>query len=271
MDCNHSKTALITGATSGIGAAYARMFASKGYNLVVTGRRVEKINSLADELVKTYNVKVEVIIIELSNHEELDMLIQKIRNRNIDVLINNAGFATWELFHKDDFRTHESMINVHILTTIKLIYTVLPNMLARGSGAIINVSSLASISLLPRSSMYCGTKAFLKHFSETIHTELMGSGVKIQVLCPGFTRTDVLRNWGIDTSKAKNKGVLITWMNPDEVVEISLKYLNKNKVVCIPGFWNKVLISLIKIFPRPLYYKMVRLSLPDKMDSKLFY
>lgn len=271
MDYNLSKTALITGATSGIGAAYARMFASKGYNLVITGRRVEKINSLADELVKTYNVKIEVIIVELSSYQELDILIQKIKNKSIDVLVNNAGFAAWELFYKDNFESHENMINVHILTTLKIIHTILPNMIVRGSGVIINVASLAAISLLPRSSIYCGTKAFLKHFSETIHTELMGSGVKIQVLCPGFTRTDVFREWGIDTSKAKNKGVLFTWMNSDEVVEISLKCLNKNKVVCIPGFWNKVLITLTKMCPRPLYYRMVRLSLPEKMESKLFY
>jgi short-subunit dehydrogenase len=257
MTDNRKEIAIITGATSGIGAAFAKRFAGEGYDLIITGRRKEKIHALADELGKTFNINVDVVIAELSNPDKVDALAQKIRNTsNLCILVNNAGFATRGYFWEEDINGQENMVKVHILATIKLTHAAIPNMVAQGRGTIISLSSLGAFAPVPGNATYSGTKAFLSTFTESLHLELVGTGVKVQALCPGFTRTDFHERMGIDKSNLKDKGVM-KWMSAEEVVEISLEYLEKNKVICIPGFWNKVLSLLPVILPHSLYYKMV--------------
>ena len=250
--------ALITGATSGIGEAYARRFASQGYDLIITGRRKEKINHLADELAQTCAVDVEVVIAEFSNQGDVDALAQKVRDtENLDILVNNAGFTTKSYFHHEDLEGQQNMVQVHVLAPMKLIYAALPNMIARGRGTIINVSSLGAFTPLPKTATYSGTKAFLAVFTESLRMELAGTNVKVQALCPGFTRTDFHERIGIDKSKQKNVGI-IRWMPPEKVVDISLRCLKNNQVICVPGFWNKILLCAThRLLPRSLYYKSI--------------
>jgi len=191
MTNSEKQIALITGAKSGIGEAYARRFAAQGYDLIITGRRKETINRISDELARICSVNVEVFIAELSNLEDVGALAQKVRNtKNLDILVNNAGFGTTRHFHNEDLEGQQNMVRVHILTPMKLTYAALPNMIARGKGAIINVASLSAFYPLPRGATYSGTKAFMGAFSEAIHMELARTGLKVQALCPGFTRTD---------------------------------------------------------------------------------
>jgi short-subunit dehydrogenase len=258
MTASERPRALITGATSGIGEAFARRFASQGHDLIITGRRKEKINRLAHELIQTFAVDVEVIISELSNPGDVDALAQTVRaTENLHILVNNAGFTTKSDFLHEDLEGQQNMVQVHVLAPMKLTYAALPNMIAGGKGTIINVSSLGAFTPLPKAATYSGTKAFLVVFTESLRVELAGTNVKVQALCPGFTRTDFHERIGFDRSKQKNMGI-IRWMSPDKVVDISLKCLKNNQVICVPGFWNKVLVfATHRLLPRSLYYKGV--------------
>ncbi len=249
------KIALITGATSGIGAGFARRFAADGYDLIITGRRREKIRSLADELERTYGVRVEVVLCELSNRDEIESLARRVSAEpGIEVLVNNAGFGTNEFFHNEGFPGQEKMLSVHCLAPMRLIHAALPNMLARGKGTIINVSSLRAFGAGRRVAVYCGTKSFLNKFSEAIHIENMGKGIRIQALCPGFTRTDFHERIGLDTES--NKAGFVRWMPVEKLVDISLRDLEKNRVICIPGLWNKIMIFVQSVMPARLYYRI---------------
>jgi uncharacterized protein len=249
-----NEIALVTGATSGIGAAFAKKLAALGYDLIITGRRKEIINALAEEIVKNSSVKVEVVIAELADDNELESLARKAAAaENIDMLVNNAGFSTINLFHEETYASQEQMVRVHVLASMRLIHAVLPNMLKRKKGAIINVSSVRAFAAGKYATTYSGTKALLNRFSESLQIELLESGIKVQALCPGFTRTDFHKKIGIETSSI-NQG-LARWMTAEKVVDISLEHLQNGKVICIPGFWNKVLATIPAIVPASLYYK----------------
>jgi len=259
------KTACITGATSGIGAAFAERFAKQGYDLIMTGRRQEKIESLSQTLSQEHNIHVEVIIAELSDAQALELLSEKLKNLNsLEILVNNAGFAKENVFHEEDFSTHEIMLKVHNLALIKLCHAVLPNMVSKGKGIIINVSSLGAFTPAPTIAMYSASKAFVKLFTESLYLELQGTGVRVQALCPGFTRTDFHEKMGFDKNTYyKDKGILKA-MTPEEVVDISLHYLEKDKVLCVPGWNNKLSSFLLKVLPQAVLYKLVSSRMPKK-------
>lgn len=254
---NNKKIALISGATSGIGASFAKRFAQDGYDLIITGRRQDKIQSLADGLAKEYNVNIEVIIAELADSKDIESLVRHITTKeNIEILVNNAGFGIGKGFNADNIENQEKMVKVHVIATMQLIHAVIPQMIRRGRGAIINVSSIAAFSPLPEDATYCGTKAFLNNFSESLYMELREKDIRVQALCPGFTRTDFHEKMGMKSEDLRNRGI-IRWMTADDVVSASIRSLKKKKVICIPGFWNKILRSLIRILPRALYYRIV--------------
>ena len=255
VNIKDEKTALITGATSGIGEAFARKFASEGYNLIITGRREEKLNLLATKLKNEFHVNVDTIIIELSDLEKVDMMIERIKDKFISVLVNNAGFGTKDLFINEDFEVQQQMVNVHVLCSMKLIYALLPRMVENDNGLIINLSSQSAFLPIKRNATYSGTKAFLKVFSEVIHLETMNTNVKIQVLCPGFVRSDFHEKMGSTRSK-KNKGIFVRWMTPEQVVNISLRDIKKDKLVCKPGFFENLGMNLLTLLPKSIYYKM---------------
>lgn len=240
----NKKSAFITGATSGIGAAFAKKLASQSYNLIITGRREEKINALAQGLMEKYNINVEVIIAELSNNEIIDALAKKIQDtNNLEILINNAGYAEKRCKFTDaDIAIHENMLNVHCLATIKLVHAALPSMIANKKGSIINVSSPMGFFPFCMQSMYSSTKAFVALFTESLNLELKGTGVRVQALSPGITYSDLHGKLGIDEKKKAGSSAWL-WqspMYPETVVEKSLKCLEKNKAICIPGFRNKI-------------------------------
>ncbi len=254
MNIKEKKTALITGATSGIGAEYARRFALEGYDLIVTGRREAKIKSLADELSRQNNVNVEVVLIELSDAQQVDTFLEKIKDQDIDVLVNNAGFGTMRFFHREPLQNQEDMVAVNVLCSMKLTYAILPRMLEKGSGIIINVSSSGAFLSTPNEATYVGTKAFLRAFSEALYYELIGTGVKIQVVCPGLTKTDMPIRLGVPEEQITDHG-MIKWMTPQEVVEASLKCLKTSRVVCIPGSLTRFQVFMKAILPESVYYK----------------
>lgn len=255
MITERNRIALITGATSGIGEAFARRFAKDGYDLIITGRRKEKINILAEELREKFNISVEVFIVELSNIDNIEFLIEKIKNRNINVLVNNAGFATKGKFADTDLNGQEQMVNLHVICAIKLIHSILPNMIKRKNGTIINVSSQSAFLVIPKNATYSGTKAFLNVFSEAIYLENRDTGIKVQALCPGFVISDFHEKMGSLNANHQNKGI-IRWMTPEKVVDISLRNLEKGKVICKPGVIENLGMTLLGFLPKRIYYKI---------------
>lgn len=251
-----SRIAVITGATSGIGAAYAEYYAKQGYDLVITGRKTKQINALAKKIVDQYKVKVEVNILEFSNYELVDKFIEKISKKKIDVLVNNAGFGYNSSFYESDTLIYKRMVDTHIMMPIKLIGAILPNMIKRNEGTIINISSDGIYLMIPNSSVYAGTKAFLKTFTEILSLELNKKNIHTQVVIPGLTKTEFHRKMGMNESKQKNKG-LMRWMEPKDVVRIAMKDLQKNKIISIPGFINKLIIKIVNIMPRKMYYRFI--------------
>ncbi len=253
-----NKTAVVTGATSGIGAAYARRLASEGYDLIITGRRKKLIEKLAGDLAGQYRVKVTVVIAELSREADLHKLEKRLRSINaVDMLVNNAGYGVYVNFADGDVDEHERMIRVHVTAPVRLTHAVLPAMLRKGAGSIINLSSVGSYLPMEKNGLYGGTKSFLNIFTESLHMELKGAGVRVQVLCPGFTRTDFHAKLGL-TSEGEKRLEHYRWMSPDEVVDYSLRCLKKNRVVCVPGFSYRMFVALAKFIPREFYYRIMK-------------
>jgi uncharacterized protein len=250
---DNKKTALITGATSGIGAAFAQKLAAKGYDLILTGRREELLKNLSNDIKNKYGINVEYLIIELSDIAQIKELEEKIkRTDNLEFLINNAGFGTTEHFLKSNIEEQVNMITVHDIATVRLTHTAIPVMLKNKKGFIINLSSVAAWMISPESSLYCSTKLFLNSFTESLHLSLKNTGIKVQALCPGFTTTDFHKKIGIDTTKL----FLKKFMTADYVAEYSLKDLEKNKVISIPGLKYKF-VKIVNFIPRKLLYRIV--------------
>lgn len=238
------ETGLVTGASSGIGAAFARRLAADGYNLVLVARREERLQALADEVREQHSVTAEALAADLSKPADVDRVEERIRTLpSLGMLINNAGFGTTGYFADVDLDKHLDMIHVHVTASVRLTRAALAGMLSRRKGCIINVSSLAARLAMQNAVTYCATKAFLITFSEALAKELIDTGVLVQVLCPGFTYTgfhDTPEFKDFERSQV-SKGL---WMSAEAVVAESMEALDKNRVICVPGRKNRMLMAL---------------------------
>ncbi|HUI91259.1 MAG TPA: SDR family oxidoreductase [Chitinivibrionales bacterium] len=246
--------ALITGATSGIGKSFAESLASQGYDLVITGRRRQILEKFAAELESHYGTSVKVVIADFGEKKDLDGLISLVKSlARIDILINNAGFGLKNAFAIESPENIGRMIQVHAAATVLMTHAALPRMIAAKKGVIINVSSLAAVLPLPGSEIYSATKSFLNGFSKSLSLSLRRQGIKVQALCPGFTRTDFHAKLDLAPAQLKNAGP-VRWMSSDDVVAESLAALKKGKkIVVVPGFWNKALYLFIRFVPWGFY------------------
>ena len=254
------KYAVITGATCGIGKVYATEFARAGYNLVITGRRDELLHRLADDLNREFGVIVEPMILELSVNKDLKRLLTRLEElETIEVLVNNAGFGSRKKFFSDTFANQEKMLKVHINATSHITHRVVPKMIRNGGGTIINVSSLAAFTPLADNYFYCASKAFLVTFSESLYMDLRDKNIRVQALCPGFTRTEFHARMEA-VAECPRRGICSAWMSPEDVVRKSLHAIQrKNKVVYVPGVYNNLVFRALKLVPRWFYYRVARL------------
>jgi len=238
-------TVFITGASSGIGASYAKAFAENGYDLVLLARRKDRLQALAKQLESGGSIDCKIISADLAEQEEIKRVTNHIRQiDNLDILINNAGFATIGYFADIPIEKSMRMFHTHMTATVQFTHAALQVMLKRERGAIINVSSMGAFMLTPGNVLYDATKSFLATFSENLWLEVRDKGIKVQALCPGFTRTEFHE---VGDFKNFDKSVIpdSLWMMPDEVVRLSLKALeNSRDVVFVPG-WKKRLVKLI--------------------------
>ena len=254
------KRAVITGASSGIGKAFAERLARDGYDVVLVARRRERLESLATVLSDTWGVLVDVLPADLTNPSDLKLVEQKVRDdSSLELLVNNAGFGKIGAYGDLDLDVEDEEIRLNILALVRLTHAAIPGMIARHRGAIINVSSIVAFLPVPFLATYSATKAYVNTFTEAIHEELKGTGVKIQALCPGRTHTEFHERAGINTTNhpstcreplGRTKG-----MEPELVVDASLRALQRDKVICVPGISNRVNARIMSLLPRALLRK----------------
>ena len=199
---------------------------------------------------------MDIVLAELSEADGVRKVVGEIREREIEILVNNAGFGANSLYQNSDLAVMEQLAKVNVLAPMELIHAVLPGMVKRGSGTIINTSSEGAYMIVPKNAVYSGAKAFLKSFTEGLHLDLMDTGVRVMAVCPGLTHTDFHEKMGMDKSRQVNHGP-IKWMSPEEVVETALKDLKKGRVISIPGIHTKALTHLLTLMPRKRYYKFM--------------
>jgi short-subunit dehydrogenase len=240
-----NKTALITGASSGLGAEFAGQLAAKGFDLILVARREERLRPLGDALQSKYGITTTLLPADLSIIADIEKVIHIIEQTSkIELLINNAGFGTVGRFSHVELEKELAMLHVHMVAPVLLCRAILPGMTSRNKGAIINVSSLAGI--LPiRNVMYGSSKSFLISFSEALQDELRDNEIHVQALCPGFILTE-FHDTDEYTKFSRSSIPRFLWMTPEVVVSESLKSLNKHAVICIPGNLYKIVGALAR-------------------------
>jgi short-subunit dehydrogenase len=247
MTAADPRTALITGASSGIGEAYARRLAAQGYHLVLVARRAERMEALAEEFRQAYGVEGEVLAADLSTEEGLARVERRIvENGDLDFLVNNAGYDEFGSFVEIPIEKTLGLINCLALATVRLSRAALPGMLARCRGAIVNLSSIGAFGPKPHDSTYVASKAYVNQFSESLAIELGGSGVRVQALCPGFTLTGFHDAPQYAPYHIKERIPRWMWMAPEAVVEVSLRALGEDRQIVVPGWKNRLIVALAR-------------------------
>jgi short-subunit dehydrogenase len=252
-----SKTALITGASSGIGLELAKIFAANNINLVLVARSENKLKALSAELHAKHNIGVTVLAFDLSDYNNAQKVFDACTAASIqiDYLVNNAGFGDFGLFHESDWHKQEQMINLNITTLTYLTRLFIPGMIAQRAGKIMNVASTASFQPGPTMSVYYATKAYVLSFSEAISNELEPYGITVTALCPGATESDFQNKADMHESRLVKGRKLPT---SAAVAAYGYAAMMKGQVVAIHGFMNQIMAESIRFTPRFLVRKIVR-------------
>ena len=241
------QAALITGASSGIGAAYAHRLAAQGCDVILVARRKPELASLAAGLEQRFRTGTEVVVADLATPEGVAAVTRRVATAPPHWLVNSAGFGIPGRFDQVPLDRLLAMIRLHVLAAVELCHAVLPGMIARGRGRIVNVASIGA--LLPRAgdATYCATKAYLLMFSHILHAELAGSGVQVQALCPGFTHSGFYRHreYAGYPIEAAVPGPL--WMSAESVAAASIRAFARDRPVCVPGLPNRLFMTLARV------------------------
>jgi hypothetical protein len=237
-------TALITGATAGIGRAFADRFAALGYDLVLVARGQERLDEAAEELRRS-GVHVQTLAADLAADEGTEAVRARLTepDRPVDILVNNAGFALGSSFREGTLEDEERLLDVHVRAVLRLTHAALPGMVVRGKGSVINVASVAGF--VPRGT-YSAAKAWVISFSESVAAELNGTGVRCMALCPGFTHTEFHQRAEIDPDQIPGW----MWLNAPDVVQAAIEDLRKGLTVSVPSAKYKLLVGATRLVPR---------------------
>ncbi len=250
---NERMTALVTGASAGIGKAFADVFARYGFNLILTARREDRLRDIAVELARKHSVQADVIAADLADPAAPARLIGDIKGRGlrVDALINNAGYAVPGSYAASKWEDQRDFIQVLVTAPCELAHRVLPEMVARRRGYIVNIASLAG--LIPGSAghtLYGASKSFMVQFSRSLHLEALKGGVHVTAVCPGFTRSEFHDVTG--TRAQVSKMPKIMWMTAEAVAEEGYQAVMRNKPVHVNGRVNKSIALLAKYLPDSL-------------------
>jgi uncharacterized protein len=241
--------AVVTGATAGIGREFAEQLARRGHDLLLVARDGERLAEAAASLAARHGVETEAFPADLTRDDDVTRLAERIAaSPRLAVLVNNAGFGTRGRLAEIDAEMQAAMVRLHTLAPLRLTRAALPVMLRNGAGAVVNVSSVAAFVFSAGNANYCATKAYLTTLSEGLAAELVGTGVQVQALCPGFTRTEF-------HSRMAEPDRLpgFAWLSAETVVSHSLRCLDRGgPTVCIPGLRFRLLVGIIRLAPRRL-------------------
>lgn len=249
--------ALVTGASGGIGEALARELAAKGYDLILVARRDDRLRALAAELGATHGIDVSTISSDLSVPGAGFELADRLRadDRRIDVLINNAGFGDFGEFHRSSREKTMQMVTLNIAALTELMHALLPDMVQRGSGRIMNVASIAAFMPGPLMAVYYATKAYVLHLSEAVHEELKGTGVTVTALCPGPTESGFQAGAAMEDSKLiKGRRIL----DVETVARLGVKGLHAGDAVVVTGWKNRWQARSPRFVPRSMVPRIVK-------------
>lgn len=258
-----ARTALVTGASAGIGKAYAELLAREGYSLVLAARREDRLRELAERLSGEHGVRAEAVGIDLARPGAAQQLLVEVARRglSVDYLVNNAGLSNAGAFADHDWATLGAEIQVMVTAVTELAHRVLPHMKAQGWGRIVNVSSVAAFAPTGASMLYTGIKSYVLNMSQALDMELEPHGIHVTALCPGFTRTEFHDVMGTRDKASKNlPGPL--WSTAEEVVTAGHAAVTRGDPVCIPGWINKAMAASARRLPLWLGYRLGRDSNP---------
>ncbi|MGB0980892.1 MAG: SDR family NAD(P)-dependent oxidoreductase [Winogradskyella sp.] len=250
-----TKTALITGAASGLGYELSLLLAKDAYKLILVDINTNNLAKVKTELESNFNIEVITLTIDLSLPNSAQHIMDSIPNEPIDVLINNAGFGLFGSFTETDWEREYAMLHVHIIVTTHLTKLVLKSMLQRGSGKILNMSSLAAFQPGPLMSIYYASKGYILSFSEAIANELKGSGITVTTLCPGPTKTSFQKTVSKDSTDNK---ITFNMAQAKDVAKYGYKAMLRGKTYAIPGRFNKFLAIIPRFIRRNTAAAIVR-------------
>lgn len=237
---------LITGASGGIGEAFARKLAKCRYDLVLVARRREQLERLAEELASGDGVKAEVLVADLGDAAGVSAVEGRLRSDEFSLLVNNAGFGTRGGFAELPLEREIEELDVNVRALVRLTHAALGPMVERGRGAVINVGSIGAFQPVPHMATYAATKAFVLHFSEALHEEVKGKGVTVTCLCPGAVRTGFQRTANVDSDRIPSMG----WTDVEKVVESALRAVSSRRAMTVPGLLNSLTAGSVRFMPR---------------------
>lgn len=249
LDAYADRWALVTGASSGIGAEFARRLAARGMHLILTARRTELLEKLADELHTRHGTKTEIIPGDLCDPAEPQRLFDAVQAKGIQIelLVNNAGFGWVGPADESDPQVMRQMVRLNIAALVDLTYLVLPGMWQRGHGGILNVASVAAFQPVAYMPIYSASKAFVLHFSEALWAECRDRGVTVTALCPGTTQTDFFDVANVPGWLKKHR-----FSTSEQVVKAGIKALERGKQFVVPGWRNRLVTFLVRIARRKI-------------------
>jgi hypothetical protein len=248
--------AVVTGASAGIGRVFCERLAARSHDLIVAARDGNRLEALKREIEGRFGVAVEVFPADLTIDTDVSLLAARIaQSPHLAILVNNAGFGTRGPLSNASPAQQEAMLQLHTMAPMRLSQAALPVLLENGRGGIVNVSSVASFLFSAYNVNYCATKAYLTSFSEGLASELAGTGVRVQALCPGFTRSEFHQRMELDVTDIPSW----MWLSATGVVDASLAALDRGwPVVCVPGLRYKLLVMLLRVSPRWVISRFTR-------------
>lgn len=252
---NKRATALITGASTGIGLEFAKRFAKDGYHLVLVARNRERLEEVAASITSQQPISVHVIGMDLSEVDAPQRLYDLVLGMDVhlDVLVNNAGFGMFGEFAQTDRVTELKMIDLNVRALTDLTKLFLPSMIEKGSGSILNIASTAAFQPGPLMAVYYATKAYVLSFSEALANELKGTGITISAFCPGPTATEFQERANMNASRLQ-----LLQMDVTMAVNIGYRGFKQRRTIIIPGFRNRLLVMLVRFLPRKVVTAIVR-------------
>lgn len=240
-------TALVTGASTGLGRAYAVELARRGHDLVLVARSRDRLQQLADQLTAAHGIRAEVLPADLADRQQVETVAQRVADpdRPVDLLVNNAGFGLGRRFVTSDVEELERAIDVMVRAVLVLTHTAVRAMRKRGHGAVLNVSSVASYAVM---GPYSAIKSWVTVFSEAVAADLAGTGVRVTAVCPGFVHTEFHERAGMNMDGIPG----FMWIDQDLVIDTALRDLRRGVQVSIPSARYKAIVALGKVVPRAL-------------------